>query len=68
MHCLDLQKHIKVEYIRQATVAVFIINLCVIFYLFTLKAPIFFIKIMETKGFFQFEIIINVLFSSFRFI
>ena len=32
------------------------------------KALIIFMKTMETKGFFQFEIIINVLFRSFRFI
>ena len=34
----------------------------------TLKALNIFLKTMETKGFFQFEIIINVLGSSFRFI
>ena len=32
------------------------------------SAELFFVSTMETKGFFQFEIIINVLVSSFRFI
>ena len=34
----------------------------------TLEALIFFIKTLETKGFFKFKIIITVLFSSFHFI